>query len=247
MQKRIAHITDSHLGDPTAHSRGINPDRNLEDAVKHLTDSGVADLVFGGDIGYEETYQRFFDTLQKYKPGFMITPGNHDNIQEILKHFGNTYQADRFYHSNEDEHYKYIWLDSSSENINDEQLAWLEGEANTTKKVIVFIHHPILGFDTGMDVTYPLKNRNAVNALLQQCRQPVIVFCGHYHMPDKRIEGRITQYITPALSFQVKKNSPNIDIIIPYFGYRIITITESSVRTQLVTNYYDRFITGPEH
>lgn len=247
MQKRIAHITDSHLGDPTAISRGINPDKNLETALKHITDNGIDELVFAGDIGYDETYSRFFMMLEKYKPGFKIILGNHDNPEEVKKHYTADFNEDGLYYCNEDEHYKYIWFDSSSESIGTKQIALLESETNTTKKVIVFIHHPVLGFETGMDDTYPLKNRDEVNMILQECRQPVTVFCGHYHMPDKRTHGKITQYITPALSFQIVKNSPEIDIVVPYFGYRIITLTENDVRTQLVTNYYDRFIIGPEH
>lgn len=247
MQKRIAFITDSHLGDPTAISRGINPDKNLEAALKHIIDTGVDELVFGGDIGYDETYEHFFKTLEKYKPDFTITLGNHDNRDEVEKYYKANYFDDGLYHSKEDDHYKYISLDSSAESIGNQQLAWLENEINTTKRSIVFVHHPIISAETAMDDIYPLKNRDDVSALLQQCRQPVTVFCGHYHLPDKRKDGKITQYITPALSFQVVKNSPDIDIVVPYFGYRLITVTENTIRTQLVTNYYDKFITGPEH
>ncbi|MCR5861975.1 metallophosphoesterase [Flavobacterium sp. J372] len=247
MLKRIAHITDSHLGDPTALSRGINPDKNLEAALKHAIDIGIDELIFGGDIGYDERYQHFFKMLEKYKPGFKIVLGNHDNFQEVKKYYSRQFQADGLYHSKEDEYYKYIWLNSSSESIGPQQMAWLESEVNTSKRIVIFVHHPVLGFETGMDAVYPLKNRDEVFALLQQCRQNVTIFCGHYHMPDKRTNGKITQYITPALSFQVKKNSTDIEIITPYFGYRLITLTENNIRTRLVTNYYDRFITGPEH
>lgn len=247
MQKRIAFITDSHLGDPSAISKGINPDKNLEEVLKHVSDIGIDELIFGGDMGYDDTYQHFFKMLEKYKPGFKIVLGNHDNLQEVKKYYPGQFHDDGLYYSTEDDFYKYIWLDSSTEIINNKQLDCLANEINTIKKIIVFIHHPIIGFDTGMDVTYPLKNRDEVNVILQQCRQSATIFCGHYHMPDKRTEGRITQYITPALSFQVKKNSTDIDIIAPYFGYRLITLTENNIRTRLVTNYYDRFIIGPEH
>lgn len=247
MQKRIAHITDSHLGDPTALSRGINPDKNLEAALKHAIDIGIDELIFGGDIGYDNSYERFFKTLNKYKPEFKIVLGNHDNLQEVKKYYAGQFKADGLYHSKEDEYYKYIWLDSSSESVDPQQMAWLESEVNTSKRIVIFVHHPVLGFETGMDATYPLKNRDEVNAILQQCRQNVTIFCGHYHMPDKRTNGKITQYITPALSFQVKKNSTDIEIITPYFGYRLITLTDGTISTRLVTNYYDRFITGPEH
>lgn len=243
MQKIIAHITDTHIDDPAALSRGINPRQNLglllEDLVHHRPD----EIVLTGDIGVSGTYSWVFDRLAEYNPGFRLTLGNHDNYAEAMKFYkGQSAGSNELYYTTEDDPYKYIYLDSSSGSLSNIQLQWLERELNTLKPIVVFIHHPILGLNTGMDLKYPLNNRDVVKALLLKCLRHVTIFCGHYHMPDKRLEGNLTQYITPAVSFQVKKIAKDIEISTPYFGYRVITFSSQGIRTQLATNAYDRFL-----
>lgn len=243
MLKRIAHITDTHIDDPTALERGIDPRKNLKAVLEHIVDNGIDEIVFTGDIGMPGTYSWVFKQVSCYSPGFRLTLGNHDELAEALQHYSNTKSAgkDGLYYAYEDDVYKYIYMDSSAGEISNTQLQWLESEATTLKKIILFIHHPVLGFNTGMDKIYPLQNRDSVNEIFQQCKQEVTLFCGHYHMPDKRTDRKITQYITPAVSFQVNKNSPVIDINVASFGYRIITLTGDSVRTRLITSRYDYF------
>ena len=245
MIKTIAHITDTHLDDNTALERGINPKQNFTAILEKIAEMGVDDIVCTGDIGEKETYKWFFEKIEEYKPGYKITLGNHDDYNEAVKFFQMKSEGNKELHyAVEEEFYKYIFMDSSSGKISSKQLSWLKDEATTLKKLIVFIHHPILGFATGMDKIYPLQNRDEVTAILQQCKQQVHVFCGHYHMPDKRTEGKITQYITPAVSFQVKKFSPTIEIKAGNFGFRIITLTETAIATRLYTNNYDYFSPG---
>lgn len=243
MRRRIAHITDTHLDDRTALDRGIDPRKNLVEVLEHIAANNIDEIVFTGDIGNPGTSQWLFDKLNDYKPGAKVILGNHDDLQEALQHYRSTTTAgkDGLYYAYEDDPYKYIFLDSSSTFISPAQLQWLESEAATIKKIILYIHHPILGFPTGMDKTYPLQNRDEVISILQQCKHPVTVFCGHYHMPDKRTEGKITQYITPGISFQVKKNSPTIEINVATFGYRIITLTDNDIKSSLVISCYDYF------
>ena len=243
MQKIIVHITDTHLGDPTALDRDVNPKVNLEAILDNIAPEKIDDVVVTGDLGNPDTLQWLFEELEAYKPGFKITLGNHDDYTEIVKHYKSTQSAgkDELYYTREDDFYKYIFMDSSSGMVSYAQLEWLSSEINTLKKIIVFIHHPVLGLNTGMDTIYPLHNRDKVNEILQHSRHEVTIFCGHYHMPDKRSEGKITQYITPSVAFQVKKNSPDIDINTNSFGYRLIIIGEHSIQTRLVTNFYDHF------
>jgi Icc protein len=243
MQKRIAHITDTHLDDKTALDRGINPRENLIAVLDAIATIGADEIVCTGDIGESETYKWFFEKIEEYRPACKITLGNHDDFEEAEKYFKThkTSGKGELYYSAEDEFYRYIYLDSSSALISPAQLSWLRGEITTVKKIIVFIHHPVLGFTTGMDAVYPLRNREDVAAILQECKQQVNIFCGHYHMPDRRVEGKIIQHITPAVSFQVKKFSPSIEIKSANFGFRIITITESAVKTRLYTSNYDYF------
>jgi len=243
MQKRIAHITDTHLDDPSALGRGIDPRKNLTDVLETIVTQNIDELVFTGDIGGPETLGWFFDKLEEYKPGFKITLGNHDAFTDAVKHFTHPSEGvNELYYSEEDEYYKHIFMDSSSGTVSMAQLDWLSQQVTTAKKIVVFIHHPILGLDTAVDTVYPLHNRDDVQQLLQQSRQQVTVFCGHYQMPDKRSSGKIIQYITPAVSFQVKKFAREIEVTTNLFAFRIITLTEHAVKTQLMVNFYDTFM-----
>ena len=244
MEKRIAHITDTHLGDATAIDRGANPKKNLKKVLEHIALDKIDEIIVTGDLGNKESLPWLFEKLQDYKPGFKVILGNHDVFKDVVKYYKSTKPVaeEELYYTQEDDVYKYIFMDSSSATISKQQLGWLKEEINTLKKIIVFIHHPILGLSTGMDKVYPLKNRDKVKAILEEAKKPVTVFCGHYHMPDKRNEGKITQYITPSTAFQVSKNSQSIDINVKSFAYRIITLTDIGIKTTLVTNCYDRFI-----
>jgi Icc protein len=247
MQKKIAFITDTHLDDTSATGRGINPRKNLEAILEHIAANPVDDIVFGGDIGEPATYPWLFEKLQEYKPGFKAIMGNHDILSEMLQYYSSMLPVgtEGLYYVAEDELYKYIYLDSWSSAIGPAQLAWLEGEIRTIKKIILFIHHPILGVPTAIDGLYPLQGRDTINELLQQCRQNVTVFCGHYHMPDKRTDRKITQYITPAVSFQVNKYAASMDIKVSSFGYRVIILSDNGVSSKLITNQYDYFSPAP--
>ncbi len=240
---RIALITDTHLGDPTPVSKGIDPKKNLELVLDSIGKKEIDLLLFAGDITETENYQWFFERLAAFCPDYKAILGNHDNHAEAVKYFTQPSASDtELYYSQEDETYKYIYLDSSSSHISNAQFAWLEREAATYKKLILFIHHPVLGIDTGMDHIYPLHGRDGINALLQGCKKPVAIFCGHYHMPDIRKEGNITQYVTPAVSFQVKKESPEIEITTDHFGYRLIDITDEEITTILFINRGNGFV-----
>ena len=240
--KRIAHITDIHLGDKTALDRDSDPKANLEAILEDIV-GNADDIVVTGDLGTKDSLPWLFDKLASYNAGFKVILGNHDVFNDVMEFYKNSQPVatDELYYTHEDEFYKYLYMDSSSGTISNTQIEWLRQEINTLKKIIVFIHHPVLGFETGMDKTYPLQNRDLVNEILQQSRNEVTLFCGHYHMPDKRQVGKITQYITPSVAFQVNKNAQTIEINTNSFAYRIITIEENSIHTKLVTNFYDYF------
>lgn len=117
------------------------------------------------------------------------------------------------------------------------QLEWFEDELNTTRKVLLFIHHPILQVITAVDQKYPLLNRDAVRDALLRSGRDTTVFCGHYHTDDFEKEANIKQYVTPAASVQMEKNPLEIVIHSRYYGYRIIEIDGDTIRAQVVLNH----------
>lgn len=235
MQKTIAFFTDAHLGDPTPAQHGIDADTNINLVLQDISRQNFDEVVFGGDITETENYATFFESLQNTNTCYRVLMGNHDSHDDVIKHFKQASSGlDELYYFYEDEAYRYIYMDSSLGKISNEQLQWLALQLETVKKIIIFIHHPVLEVNTGMDVTYPLKNRNTVKELLLSSKEPVTIFCGHYHMHHSHIEGHITQYITPAVSFQVQKQEQKK--VIPYngdFGYRVIELSNNSLTTYL--------------
>jgi len=234
MQKVIAFITDTHLGDASPQDKGINCTAQLEAVLADIALQNATDIVFAGDITEPKTYEWFFNRMQTACPDFKAILGNHDSYAEAVKHYKQpSASSTELYYTYEDAYHKYIYLDSSSSTISADQLAWLDNEIETSKIILLFIHHPILKIDTAMDKIYPLQNRDALRSILHQLYNDVFVFCGHYHMPDYLEIGNVRQYITPSTSFQIKKESDFIDINTNSFGYRIITLDYNNVTTHL--------------
>ena len=95
------------------------------------------------------------------------------------------------------------------------------------------MHHPILGVNVKVDEIGKLKNRSEVVALLIEKTNKVTIYCGHYHMESTLVYKNITQYITPAVSFQVEKNPNEVDINTTFFGYRIIEIDSGTKSSKI--------------
>ena len=169
--------------------------------------------------------------MSQLTPKFKITLGNHDQLKEVIKHYQTELGSNQqeLYYSYEDEYLKYIFLDSSNDKISEPQFNWLKTALQTTKNIVLFIHHPILEVNTAVDKLYFLQNRVELRTALHACTKPITIFCAHYHMDDEQMVGAIRQYITPALSYQIKKDSTAVEIENNSFGYRIITIVKDNV------------------
>ena len=231
--ERIAFITDLHLDEQSVIDKGVDARKNWKHILNDLTSRNIDQVILGGDLGEPESHTWLRDSLKDYK--FNILLGNHDQFEEVSKHFDiHSFSHTELYYSHEDDHIKYLFLDSSSASISNDQFLWFENELATDKNVVVFIHHPVLEIETPIDPIYPLNGREKINQALQQCKKNVLVFCGHYHMDDERKEGRITQYVTPAASFQITKNAPAIETDNSFFGYRIISIDKDNVNSEVI-------------
>lgn len=239
--KRIAQITDSHLSEDWPAQHGADADTNMKLILQDVGARGIRHVIFTGDIGHPDGYERFFALLKDFD--FRVIPGNHDKFADIRPHYLPGYLIERaeMYHAEEDENFKSIFLDSSSDSVSDIQLQWLETELDTAKKVLLFIHHPILQVLTAVDFKYPLLNREAVKNVLTRGGRNITVFSGHYHTDDFTKEENISQYVTPAASVQMEKNPLEIVVHSRYYGYRIIELDGETVTTEVVLNHGDGF------
>lgn len=240
--KTIAYLTDTHLDETAPAKHGADERHNWQLALADLSARKIDMVVFGGDIGEFSAYPGFFEALSDY-PFVHVTPGNHDTSHHVRQFYPEmSHSESGFYHSKEQDGLKWIFLDSSTDKISPEQIEWFERELkDRDKDVLLFIHHPILRVDTPVDKKYPLQNRDAIKTLLLRFPRKVTVFCGHYHIEDTASEANITQYVTPAISYQIKKGTNAIEGDASYFGYRIIEIDERRIETEVIILYPDEF------
>jgi len=236
-------MTDTHLNEDGPGEHGADAHKNWNTILSELAIQDPDQVIFGGDIGAFSAYPDFFEVLADFK-NLHVTPGNHDTSAHVRQFFPLLPNQSKsgFYASEEDNGLKWIFLDSSTDKISPEQMDWLRNELTSTNlDIILFIHHPILAVDSAVDRKYPLENREEVAQLLTLYGKPVTVFCGHYHIEDMVTDGNITQYVTPAVSYQIKKNTAGIEGDATYFGYRMIYIDGKKIETEVIVLYPDNF------
>ncbi len=238
MTKKIAYITDIHLDESTPGDIRVDTRDNWKSILKDVAARSADEIIFGGDIGETEAYSWFFQSFKNYTSNLKITLGNHDVFSEVIKYYSvNTDRGGKeLYYSDEDDYCKHIFLDSSAYEISDIQYKWLAGEIDTPKKVILFIHHPVLTTDSAADKEFPLNGREEIKEVLHKHKSEVYIFCGHYHTIDERTDGNIKQFITPAASFQMADQGGKIVKDASWFGYRIINITDKDISSQIILN-----------
>ncbi len=234
MNQKIAYITDLHVDEQFPKDYNVDAHLNWQIILKDVSEKNISKIIYGGDIGELSSNQWFFDTLKDYD--LELTLGNHDKFSEVKKYYKGAMNltVPELYYSREEEQYKYIFLDSSAGCISKQQFDWLKSELLESKKILLFIHHPILSINTEADRQFALKGREELKQLLLDSDLEIVIFCGHYHMSDYSIQNNVEQYITPASSVQVVKNDREIIFNGETFGYRIIDFNSNRVETELV-------------
>ncbi|MDB4292806.1 metallophosphoesterase [Maribacter sp.] len=234
MSKKIAYVTDIHLDEQFPIDQHVDARKNWEIILNDISSRNIHEIIFGGDIGEKSANKWFFDSLDKFTLG--ISLGNHDDFSEVMRqrNFRIPQGQTELYYTQELPFYKFIFLDSSSGSISDPQFDWFKKELLTTKNIMLFIHHPILALDAEVDKRFALKGRDKIKTELLDLKNDVSIFCGHYHLEDKKKNGTVRQYITPASSYQVEKIPDEIKVNNESFGYRIIELDKEELRTELV-------------
>lgn len=233
--EKIAFITDIHLDDQFPKDVGVDAKNNWKKILNDIHSRNINAIIYGGDIGQASAHPYFFDSLKEFKLSIIL--GNHDHFQEVESYFkpNLTFDKDELYYSSEADGFKFIFLDSSSHEISSLQLEWLKDQLVTEKRVLLFVHHPVLPVKTVVDTMYPLKNREDVKKILLQSNKKITVVCGHYHMVDDCQEENIHQLLTCAASCQIDKNAQTLELHNDFFGYRLLLLSDSKLETELIT------------
>lgn len=222
---KIAFLTDTHLDESAPRRHGVNTRKNLQQVAAAIADEKPDLVVFGGDMGTTASHSYFRQQLTDFP--LKIIAGNHDNPQALVRNF----DTELFYALDHPEA-KLIFLDSS-DTLPMLQLEFLQTSLAPGPN-LVFIHHPILPVPSVVDHKYPLDNRNAVQDILVRHKYPVFVFCGHNHCIHESSYQNITQFVTPAVSYQILLHQPSVKADGSYTGFRIIEVN-NGVTSKVVT------------
>jgi 3',5'-cyclic-AMP phosphodiesterase len=232
----IAFITDIHLDEVDMDSHSVDPYHNWRIILNDVKQQAPHLIIIGGDVGAPSAYPYFFSTLNDLAIPYHVIPGNHDSYNDLIQHYQEPLQGQHqeLYYSFDDEHTRFIFLDSLSNSVSTVQQQWLARELATPHHIMLFVHHPVLYVDTPVDHLYPMQNRAELKAVLDASGKKVDVFCGHYHLPHQQTESKISQYITPAASYQIIENASKITISDGPFGYRLIRLHADKMDTELI-------------
>jgi 3',5'-cyclic AMP phosphodiesterase CpdA len=238
MSSIIAQITDLHLDDKMAVSAGINGREHTQRIFKSITEQGIKDIVFTGDIGTPESHRWLLDTVTRYGLHPLFTLGNHDEPADF-KNFAAVagfMKPDGLYYALERSGIRCIFLDSCSGLVGDVQCAWLvEQLAAANDLAALFTHFPVLDCgDTYVDRKHPLRNRDLVKKLLIQSSKHIFLFCGHYHTYHERCEDNIHQYLTPSALVQIKQHAETVTLERETYGYRVIRLSRNRIESRVV-------------
>ncbi len=156
----------------------------LDSLVGNFDDLGVDFVIHLGDsvpLAREGLFQEFMSTINKLNCTFHMTPGNHDvkgNDSLYYSYFGaGDYYFDRG-------GFRFISLDTSSQDISEDQFAWLENTLRDSGplEVIVFTHVP--PYNPLPHIPHSLRNQStSVRFMDLMSQQGVrLVLSGHVHL-----------------------------------------------------------------
>jgi len=246
----IALFTDTHLGQKLVMNTEIagdkmrydNVPKEHEDRLRLVLDNiagkGISNILFGGDIGTAQSVQGFFELLKEYDFTVTVILGNHDDYRNVTQYWnaGDNAVTGKLCYSRTDGDLKQIFLDSSDNVLGENQRAWLARQLDGVGNAALFVHHPILALDTPVDRTgAALRDRDEIRSLLLGTDCEISVFCGHYHMIDDISEANIRQFVTPAVAYQIVKQSEQLQVDTEALGYRILEIDGTEIGTQVVS------------
>lgn len=233
MSELIAHITDLHLDEDFPFNHCMTARKRFDIVLQDIERKNITQVVCTGDIGENDGIAYFFRKL--IFKNLTITLGNHDTFSGVSKYYNFELKCNssKPYYSIVKENFKFIYLDSSSGIIDNKQYCWLEKVLISTKPIIIFIHHPILGLNLKVDEIGKLTNREELILLLEKSTVEITIYCGHYHMESKLTHKKLTQFITPAVSYQIKKKTDAIEIDTSIFGYRVIELERENLFSEI--------------
>jgi len=220
MTIRLAILADVHLGTPQTQFPGqdlTHAGDLLRSAVTAMAAQQPHELVIVGDLvnmGTDEEYAIAGRILRELSVPVSTVPGNHELVKGSLEQFKAKSPGARVADMRAGAPGPtFAWLNSGIEGLplwhwhgrlDDAGLGVIDRVTaeHPDRPLIAFCHHP--PEDTVKPARYPmmtLTNSDDVMARLLRHPSPVVLFCGHTHVPDVYRRRNLTIITVPPLCF----------------------------------------------
>ena len=217
----IAQISDTHIALDTP-----DADRRIEDFERTIANINALApapdmIIHTGDIvqnGRLDEYQRAAEVMQRADAPVYVMVGNKDDRAHLRQTFSSASYptADEGFiaYSIEDYPVRLVVLDTLNPGSNKgefcaERLAGLEKmlEADTTKPVAVFAHHPPFLVQEGPDPLH-FESEEIMQRFcntLQRFPSIISIFCGHVHRGVAGLVGSIPVLVMPCIATTLRR------------------------------------------
>jgi Icc protein len=217
----IAQISDTHIALDTP-----DADQRIRDFALTVADINALDplpdvIVHTGDIvhnGRQDEYAQAAAALAKARAPVYVLPGNKDNRANLREAFSaHGYIApdcDFVHYAIDDYPVRLIALDTLSLDSNRgdfcrERVRYLmdQIDAETTKPIAVFMHHPPFEVTVGPDPLH-FESRETMSGLRRALRHSgrvIAVFSGHVHRAAAGHVARIPATVMPSIATTLRK------------------------------------------
>lgn len=224
----LLQISDSHIGKNESFLlKGVRTYSSLNNVLSNPDFKKSSFVSVTGDISEDGSLSSYLLFQQLIKNNEInvsfYVPGNHDNHENMVKAFGETYSTSVRTVNN------WMFIPINSQVVGEDfgviskaQLENLHSLAvkNKDKFLVIFLHHHSIPVGSECIDKYMLKNSDEFHSILQKEKNIRAVISGHVHQEfDKKIN-HIEFFCTPSTCIQFKPKSHvfEVDELTP--GYR---------------------------
>jgi len=232
-------ITDLHISQEGEDTYGVDVRKNFLTILEAIKEEQADAMIIDGDLCFDQGEIAIYQWIKKYLDQlsipYYITVGNHDSSKMIADVFDlqDHFQNDSLYFTHQFDHWKAIFLDTSTRRIPEKQLEWLTKELQLDDQPIaIFMHHPpIVSGVNFMDAKYALENMTDFQEVLAKDSRYIPIFSGHYHAEKTVCKGNIILQITPSCYVQIAQQP--VDFVVDHYqiAYRKIELLKDSWRS----------------